>query len=440
VSGAALEADVFRAAFERRSAERHEPAWLHALREEAFAAYSATGLPTTRDEDWRFTSVQPIARTPFAAPSRFDAGEAELQGAGFVELPGARLVFVNGRFHPLLSRVPDGAGARAESLGAALQHADGRIAGAIGRQAKAGTPFTALNTALFEDGAVVEISPGARPAEPIHLVFYGAEGAEPAALHTRVLLLAGAGSQATVVESHLGNGVYFANAATEIRLEDGAQLDHVKLQRESEQAFHVAALAASLGRDARLTQHHLALGARLSRAEIEARFDAPGGECALLGLFHADGERLADSHTRLHHAEPAATSRELYKGILDGRARGVFHGRIVVGRDAQKTSAHQTNRNLLLSREALVQSTPQLEIFADDVKCKHGSTTGQLDEAALFYLRSRGLDATQARSLLTYAFASDVIRALPRPELRAAVTAHLHGRLGGGREVREAAL
>ncbi len=438
MTGAALEADVFRAAFERRSVERPEPAWLVSLREQAFAAYSAKGLPTTRDEEWRFTSLQPIARTPFVAATRFDAHETDLQAAGLVELPGARLVFVNGRFHAGLSR--PAADARVESLRAVLQADPGRLAGLVGREAKDLTPFTALNTALFEDGALVEIAPGARVAEPIHLVHYASDQAQPTANHTRVLLLASRTSQATVVESHLGRGRYLANATTEIRVEDGARLDHVKLQREGEGAFHVATLRAVLGRDARFDQHHVALGAALSRADIEARFDAPGGESALFGLFHVDGERHADSHTRLDHSAPSATSRELYKGILDGRARGVFHGRIVVRKDAQKTNAHQSNRNLLLSREALVQSTPQLEIFADDVKCKHGSTTGQLDEAALFYLRSRGLDATQARSLLSYAFASDVIRALPHAGLRAAVTAHLHGRLGGDREIREAAL
>ncbi len=436
MTGAALETDLFRAAFEQRAAARHEPGWLVRLREEAFARYAATGLPTTRDEAWRFTNVQPIARTSFAAPSAFDATEADVMAAGLVELGGPRAVFVNGRLHAGLSRL-QGSGVRA--LGAVIEQEPARLQGRLGRDAKDRTPFTALNTALFEDGAVVEIAAGERLAHPIHLAFYSSAGA-PSVTHPRVLVLLGRNSQATVVESHFGRGTYLTNAASELFVEDGAQLEHVKLQRESQTAFHVATLSAVLGRDARLAQHHMALGALLARADIEARFDGEGGSCALFGLFHADGQRLLDSHTRLDHAVPHAESHELYKGILDGRARGVFHGRIVVRQDAQKTAAYQTNQNLLLSRDALVQSIPQLEIFADDVKCKHGSTTGQLDDSVLFYLRSRGIGESEARSLLTYAFASDVIQKLPLAELRSAVTSHLHERLGGGREIREAAL
>jgi Fe-S cluster assembly protein SufD len=436
---AALEADVFRAAFERRSDGRG-PAWLRAMRQAAFARYTAMGLPTTRDEDWKYTSVQSIARTAFGEPAPSQADAPALADAGLVELGGALAVFVNGRFDPRLSRpAPDGA--RVSSLRDVLEREPDRVEGRLGREANARTAFGALNTALAEDGALVEIAAGAVMREPIQLAFYSdAEAARPSATHPRVLLLAGRASQATVVETHLGRGTYLTNAASELLLEDGARLDHVKLQRESEAAFHVAIVAAALGKDARLGQHHVSLGARLARTDIEARFDGEGGECGMYGLFHADGERLTDTHTRIDHAVPRATSLEVYKGILDGRARGVFHGRILVRRDAQKTSAHQSNRNLLLSRDALVQSTPQLEILADDVKCKHGSTTGQLEEAAVFYLRSRGLDEAAARSLLTHAFASDVARRLPHAALRDAVAAHLHARLGGGREIQEAAL
>ena len=437
MTGAALEVDVFRTAFERRSDGRG-PAWLRSLRESAFAHYAAKGLPTTRDEEWRYTSLQPIARTAFGEPSSFETTAAELAAAGFVELGGALAVFVNGRFDARLSRPARGE-VRVESLRDVIEREPARLEGRLGREASERTPFSALNTALAEDGALVEVAAGAGLREPLQLVFYS-KATQPSVTHPRVLVLAARGSQATVVETHLGHGTYLTNAATELILEDGARLDHVKLQRESESAFHVAIVAAALGRDARLGQHHVSLGARLARADVEARFDGEGGECAMFGLFHADGERLTDTHTRLDHAVPRATSQELYKGILDGRARGVFHGRILVRKDAQKTSAHQSNKNLLLSRDALVQSTPQLEILADDVKCKHGATTGQLEEASLFYLRSRGLDEAAARSLLTYAFASDVAQRLPLAPLREAVAAHLHGRLGGGREIQEAAL
>ncbi len=437
MTGAALEADVFRTAFERRSDGRG-PAWLRSLRERAFAHYAAKGLPTTRDEEWRYTSVQPIARTAFGESSSYETTATELAAAGFVELGGPLAVFVNGRFDARLSRPARGE-VRVESLRDVMEREPARLDGRLGREASERTPFCALNTALAEDGALVEVAAGAGLREPLQLVFYS-KATQPSVTHPRVLVLAGRGSEAAVVETHLGHGTYLTNAATELILEDGARLDHVKLQRESESAFHVAIVAAALGRDARLGQHHVSLGARLARADVEARFDGAGGECAMFGLFHADGERLTDTHTRLDHAVPRATSRELYKGILDGRARGVFHGRILVRKDAQKTNAHQSNKNLLLSRDALVQSTPQLEILADDVKCKHGATTGQLEEASLFYLRSRGLDEAAARSLLTYAFASDVAQRLPHAALRAAVAAHLHGRLGGGREIQEAAL
>ncbi len=439
MTGTAVEADVFRSAFER-CAHRKEPAWLRSLRETAFAGYAARGLPTTRDEEWKYTNVQAIARTAFGAPASFDAAPADLAGAGLVELGGALAVFVNGRFDAGLSRLARD-GVRVESLRDVIEREPARVEGRLGCQAAGRTPFSALNTALVEDGALVEIAAGAASSVPIQVVFYSSSETErPSATHPRVLVLAGRASQATVVETHLGRGGYLTNAATELFLEDGARLDHVKLQRESEAAFHVALVAAKLGKDARLGQHHVALGARLARADIEARFDGEGGECEMYGLFHADGERLTDTHTLLDHAVPRATSREVYKGVLDGRARGVFHGRIIVRKDAQKTSAHQSNKNLLLSKDALVQSTPQLEILADDVKCKHGATTGQLEEASLFYLRSRGLGEAAARSLLTYAFASDVAHHLPHEALRDAVAAHLHARLGGGREIQEAAL
>ncbi|HET7293472.1 MAG TPA: Fe-S cluster assembly protein SufD [Vicinamibacteria bacterium] len=439
MSGAAAPVDVFRQAFEARAGGR-APAWLGALREQAFSRYAAKGLPTTRDEEWKYTSVQPIAQTAFSEPTGYEASTSDLVQAGFVDLGGPLAVFVNGRLHVGRSRLPHD-GLRVSGLREAVESAPARLEGRLGREAADRTPFAALNTALAEDGAVVEVAAGSVTAEPLQLVFYSsAAAARPSSTHPRVLVLAGRGSEATVVETHVGRGVYLTNAVTELLLEDGARLDHVKLQRESEAAFHVALVAAALGRDARLVQHHVSLGARLGRADIEARFEGEGAECAMYGLFHADGERLTDTHTRLDHAVPRATSQELYKGILDGRARGVFHGRIVVRKDAQKTSAYQTNKNLLLSRHALVQSTPQLEILADDVKCKHGATTGQLEEGALFYLRSRGLGEGAARSLLTHAFASDVTHRLPHPALRDAVAAHLHVRLGGGREIEEAAL
>jgi Fe-S cluster assembly protein SufD len=219
---------------------------------------------------------------------------------------------------------------------------------------------------------------------------------------------------------------------TEALVEDGAQLTHVKLQREGLAAFHVPTLAAQQGRDSVFTSHHFALGSLLARTDIDQRFDGEGGECQLLGLFIGRGEQLLDTHSRIDHAKPRCVSRELYKGVVDGRSRGVFNGLVTVRKDAQKTDAQQSNKNLLLSREALVHSTPQLEILADDVKCKHGSTTGQLDPVALFYLRSRGIGEAEARGLLTWAFASELVGRVPVAALRAALETELSSLLPGG--------
>jgi Fe-S cluster assembly protein SufD len=257
-------------------------------------------------------------------------------------------------------------------------------------------------------------------------------------------VLAGRGSQCHIVESYGGpsGAAYFTNAVSEVALEDGAVVDHYKLQHESEAAFHVGLIAVSQGRSSRFTSHSFSFGGALARTDIRQLFAAEGGECVLNGLFLAGGEQLTDTHTFVDHAHPHCTSRELYKGIVDGKARGVFVGRVLVRKDAQKTDAHQTNKNLLLSREALVDSVPQLEILANDVKCKHGSTTGQLDPAALFYLRSRGIPEEAARSLLVNAFAGEIVGRVAVPLVRAGVEQTLRQRLPGlaARELQEAVL
>jgi len=252
--------------------------------------------------------------------------------------------------------------------------------------------------------------------------------------------VAGRGSEGRIVETFTGPGgaAYLTNAVTEVAVDDNAFVDHYKVQREGEEAFHVATLTARLGRDARFSDHSFSFGAAISRNDIDVRFAAEGGECVLNGLFMVDGARLTDTHTRVDHAQPHCSSRELYKGVLDDSARGVFNGLVLVRPGAQKTDAEQMNRNLLLSREALVHAVPQLEILADDVKCRHGSTTGQLDPAALFYLRSRGIGEAEARGLLTWAFASDLVHDLAVPSVREAVLGHLQARLRGTALVAEA--
>jgi Fe-S cluster assembly protein SufD len=290
-----------------------------------------------------------------------------------------------------------------------------------------------LNTAFAEDGGVVLVSPGTIVAQPIHLAHVSAGGGVPAVSYPRTLVVAGRGSECRVVESFASADVRLAltNTVTEIVVEDDAFVDRYKLQAEGSEALHVATLAVRLGRDARFADHSLSFGAALSRDDIDVRFEAEGGDCVLDGLFALDGRRVGDTHSRVEHARPHCTSRQLYKGVLDGQSRGVFNGLVVVRPGAQRTDASQMNRNLLLSREALVHSTPQLEILADDVKCRHGSTTGQLDPAALFYLRSRGIGEEAARGLLTWAFVDDLVRSLAVAPLREAVERRLRARLGG---------
>jgi Fe-S cluster assembly protein SufD len=348
---------------------------------------------------------------------------------------------VNGRYVPELSIGLSGEGVEVQSLRSALsQRAEGREAALSLITSGPPNAFVALNTALFDDGALLLLKAGHTVEEPIHLIFYSVPGAEPTVSYPRVLVLAGEESRARIVESYGGSGISLTNAVTEIVAGDGATLEHYRLQRESDSAFHVGTLAARLERGSHLASHAFSLGAALSRTDIDVVFANSGGECVLNGLFMAGGTQHTDTHTRIIHAKPHCTSRELYKGILDDRARGVFTGTIIVEKDAQGTDAYQTNKNLLLSREALVDSTPQLQILANDVKCKHGSTTGQLDQVALFYLRSRGIGEGAARSLLIHAFASEIVQRVNVPTTRAALEAYLRAHLPSASEIHEAVL
>jgi Fe-S cluster assembly protein SufD len=355
------------------------------------------------------------------------------------EIPGASegapsLVFVDGHHVPSLSTgpIPDGVGLTSlrSALGENPALLEGRLGAILGDDQGA---FADLNTALHEDGAFVSVAPGTVVGPALHLVFLASEpGSTPRAAHPRTLVLAGRASQLRLVETYAGpDRPYFTNAVTEIVLDDGAVVDHYKLQREGRPAFHVAAMGVAQGRSSRFSSLSVAFGGGLVRNDVNQLFAGEGGECVLNGLFVAGGNQHMDTHTRIDHARPHCSSRELYKGILDGSSRGVFVGRILVRQDAQKTDAQQTNKNLLLSPDALVQSVPQLEILADDVKCKHASTTGQLDPSALFYLRSRGIDEAAARELLTYAFASDLVGRIQAGPVREAVAAQLRGRLPG---------
>jgi Fe-S cluster assembly protein SufD len=379
------------------------PEWLGNLRRSAFSRFEELGFPAAGNEAWRYTGLQPVLGTPWTparrAPQLRSPAPSGVRMRRLSEIPF-------GEIEPSLARI-----ARPEH-----------------------NAFVALNTASLDDAVVLEIAPGAVIADPIEIVWTPPPADRPEVTHPRLLILAGERSQASVVEAYAGEGRYFRNAVTEIALAEGSLLQHYKLQRESVAAYHVHALAARLGRASHFTSHNIALGSALARTDLDVILDAEGAECTLNGLFMGSGTQHIDNHTTIDHAKPHCVSRELYKGIMDDRSRGVFYGKIIVRPDAQKTDAIQTNKNLLLSRHALVNSTPALEIFADDVKCRHGATTGQLDPAALFYVRSRGIGEAQARALLTYAFASDVANRLRIPSIRQTVLEELNLRLGGSFE------
>ncbi len=440
MSSLAREPDFYRSSFARleESRRRGEPAWLRALRGEAMARFHELGFPTTKLEQWKFTSLAPLTRIAFRLPEPGAAGAGAIDPSPWDFPAAARMVFVNGAYRPELSfaeSLPPGV--RAGSLREALAEHPESLEPHLARLA----PFrenalAALNTAFLEEGAFVQLPAGARVERPIHLLFLSAAPGAPTVSSPRNLILAGPGSEATIVETYAGaeGDVYFTNAVTEVAAGDGSVLRHAKIQAESANAFHVGSLCASQERDSVVRSLVASTGAALARNDVAVRFAAPGAECQLDGLFTGWGSQHVDNHTIIDHASPHCTSRELYKGILGGRARGVFHGKIVVRPDAQKTDAIQTNKNLLLSREALVDSTPALEIHADDVKCKHGSTIGQLDEGSLFYLRSRGIGEREARGILTYAFAAEVTGRIPVAPIRERLEALLRARVGEGEE------
>ena len=419
-------ADAFEAV--RRTAP--SPGAMADLRRRAFERFSALGMPTTRLERWRFTNVAPIANTAFTLAAPADRATAKVDAAAHaLTVAGARLVFINGRYvagASDLAGLP--AGVSVESLAATLAAETGAARAAVEAHlaAEAGIDdeaFTALNTALLHDGAVVHVPAGAVVEQPIQLLFVTTPppGGEPVMTHPRVLIVADENAQVRVVESYGGGGEspYLTNTVTEVVAGPAAVVDHYKLVRESPAGYHIGAMHLRLARAANFSSHAVTLGGAIVRNDAQATLDGEGVECTLNGLYIAGGRRLVDNHTTIRHASPHCSSHELYKGILDDQARAVFNGKIVVAIDAQKTDAKQTNKALLLSEDAQINTKPELEIFADDVKCTHGATVGQLDEDALFYLRARGLAEKQARSVLVHAFASDLLSRIAVGSIRA---------------------
>ncbi len=403
-----------------------EPAWWGKLRREAFDRFSSLGFPTTHDEDWKYTNISPITRTVYdpgrLAPSTPNFRLAELGCA-------VRLVFVNGHFSRELSSHKLPSGTTAGNLAELWTEGNEAVESHLARYARfERESFVALNTAFAEDGAFVEIPRHTQVEEPIHLVFLSEPGDRPTVSHPRTLILAGRGSQSTIIETYAGPAgrSYFTNAVTEIVAGEGAVLDHYKLQDEGHQAFHVATVQAVQDRGSVLNSHNISLGASLARNDINSVLDADGAECYLNGLFVVAGSRHVDNHTLLDHAKPNCTSREMYKGILDDHGTGVFNGKIVVRKDAQKTNAIQSNKNLLLSADAVINTKPQLEIYADDVRCTHGATVGQIDKEAVFYMQSRGIAAAQARDILTRAFGAELFERMKWQPVRERLEAELY--------------
>ncbi len=400
------------------------PQWLLNLRQSAALRFGEVGFPTRRNEEWRFTNVSPIAETPFTLAGKTDSAmTAEtLSGYTYEGMGGTQLVFVNGHFQPDLSSQEFPAGVTVSTLSAAMEASPEMIEAQLGRWAKFTTQaFVALNTAALEDGAFVHLERNTVVKEPIHLLFLSTPNAGPTVSHPRTLIIAEANSQATVVESYSGTAdtVYFTNAVTEITAAENVVIDHYKVQRESRKAFHVATMQLQLARSTNFSSHSVGLGGLLVRNDANAYLGGEGIECTLNGVYLGNDRQIIDNHTEIDHAMPHCNSHEIYKGILDGHSRGVFNGKIFVREDAQKTDAKQTNQTLLLSPTAQIDTKPQLEIFADDVKCTHGATIGQLSDEALFYLRARGISKDNARALLTYAFASDIVSRIKIDAIRA---------------------
>jgi Fe-S cluster assembly protein SufD len=421
------------AAFDKwRVAKRHDPSWLRGLRDGAIESLGASGFPTTKQEGWRYTNLESVVSRPFRVADRPPptATAVALPPGAFIEPTAPRLAFIDGFFAPELSSIAGiPAGVRAESLAELLQRED-TVAAELGRHADLKrNPLVALNTAFVNDGAVIIAAPGVRCEQPIHVAYLslGGSAAPPVLTQPRTIIVLGRASELTVVESYAGadGGSYFCNAVTELTGAADASMHHYTIKSESGAAFHTGTLAANMGQGSRLEAQSVILSGALLRNDVHVALAGEGAECVVNGLYLGTGKQHVDNFTEIEHLKPRATSLELYKGILDGAAHGIFNGKIVVHKDAQKTDARQTNRNLLLSMEAVVHTNPQLEIYADDVKCSHGSTIGQLDPDALFYLRSRGVGPEEARSVLSFAFASDIVQRMKADSLRRALEQYL---------------
>ena len=420
VTEIANENSAYRSALRELTKVSGEPSWLRALRGRSFDQFEGVGFPGVEQEEWKYTNVAPIMRTKFT-PVVNSNGTALSKRNGlapfiYEETRDSAFVFVNGIFREDLSSCKGLSGVVALDLNDALQISEYEtvIRESLERNANSdNNGFELLNTALFAGGLFISIPRGVNLRTPIQLQFVSepVKAGAPAAMFPRVLIVGKKNSAATIIESYraTAEGIYLTNAIVDLVLDEGARVQHYKVQRESAGASHIAKTRADLGRNAGYDTTTINFGAALSRHDIKVTMDHEGASCSVDGLYMVDGSQHTDTHSVIDHRQPHCTSRQLYKGILDGKSRAVFNGKVFVRHGAQQTDAQQTNKNLLLSSEAQIDTKPQLEIYADDVKCTHGAAVGQLDDDELFYLESRGINPSLAKNMLTYGFAEEVI-------------------------------
>lgn len=408
--------------FEKRLNGGNESS-IHQKRKDALSNFSRLEFPTIKDEEWKYTSIAPLLKFNFVPSYEKKIVAKEfIKSLLFDEMEHSLIVFVNGRHsseNSIILNMPEGV--IVDSIANQIKKNNEVLLKYFGKYADHQNHiFTALSTAYTDDGAFIYVPAGKIVEEPIHIIFITDSGKEKILSQPRNLFVAEKNSQVTIIEHYVGNidEVYFTNAVTEIVAEENAIIDHIKLQEESKKAFHIARMEVDQERNSNFSSHLISTGADLTRNDFNARFNDEGGECTLNGLYMIDGTQLFDAHTLMDHAKPHCNSHEHYKGILDDKSRGVFNGKIIVRQDAQKTNAFQENNSILLSDEALVNTKPQLEIFADDVKCSHGATIGQMDDDAKFYLKSRGIGEEASKGILLHAFASDVITSIKIESVR----------------------
>lgn len=404
-----------------RSLNGEKDSHFHQMRKSALDEFSKLPIPTQKDEEWKYTNISPLLKHDFVSAKKAKVNSAKINKFLFDQLEHSLMVFVNGHFAPELSRLKDIPGnIKVSSLAEELKNNNPIISEHLGKYAvQENQIFTALSTAFTNDGAFIYVPDGKIVENAIHIIFL-TSSEHKVFTQPRNLFIAGKNSQVTIIEHYVSDdaSVYFTNSVTEIIADENAVVDHIRLQEESSKAFHIARMEIDQERSSNFSSHLISTGAEFARNDFNARFNDEGSECTLNGLFMIKENQLFDAHTMIDHAKPHCQSHEHYKGILQDKSKGVFNGKVMVRQDAQKTNAFQENNTILLSDDAVMNTKPQLEIFADDVKCSHGATIGKLDQNAMFYLKSRGIGDEAATAILIHAFASDVITSIKIPALR----------------------